>query len=132
MPKAFRDLYPSTRVIVDATEIFVETLALPKLQQMTYSTYKNHNTYKCLINISPGGAVTFIWKLFSGSITNRQLTQRSGLLQLLEEGDSVMADRDFNIQDDLTLIGVQVNIPPFLKGKQQPAVAKLCYATDVV
>ena len=30
-----------------------------------------------------------------------------------------MADRCFNIQDDLTTIGVRVNIPPFLKGKQQ-------------
>ena len=85
----------------------------------TYSTYKNHNTYKCLIGISPGGAVTFISKLFPGSITDRQLTEKSGLLQLLERGDSVMADRGFDIQDDLTPIGVKVNIPLFLKGKQQ-------------
>ena len=28
-------------------------------------------------------------------------------------------DRGFNIQDDLTPLGVQVNIPPFLKGKEQ-------------
>ena len=30
-----------------------------------------------------------------------------------------MADRGFNIQDDLTPIGVRLNIPPFLKVKQQ-------------
>jgi hypothetical protein len=87
MPQVFRDLYPSTRVISDATEIYVETPALPELQQLTYSSYKNHNTYKVLIGISPGGAVTFISKLFAGSITDRQLTQKSGLLQLLENGD---------------------------------------------
>ena len=43
MLKCFKELYPSTRVIIDATEIFVETPALPEFQQMTFSSYKNHN-----------------------------------------------------------------------------------------
>ena len=30
-----------------------------------------------------------------------------------------MADRGFDIQDDLALLGVRLNIPPFLKGKSQ-------------
>ena len=30
-----------------------------------------------------------------------------------------MADHGLNIQDDLTPLGVRVNIPPFLKGKEQ-------------
>ena len=30
-----------------------------------------------------------------------------------------MADRDFDVQDDLTPLGVIVNIPPFLKGRKQ-------------
>lgn len=41
------------------------------------------------------------------------------ILDLLESGDSVMADRGFDIQDDLTLINVKLNIPPFLKDKDQ-------------
>ena len=43
----------------------------------------------------------------------------SGILDLLEQGDSVMADRGFDIQDDLTPLGVTLNMPPFLKGKTQ-------------
>ena len=119
MPKGFKELYLTTRVIIDATEIYVETPALPELQQMTFSSYKNDNTYKVLIGISPGGAITFISKLYPGSISDQMLTRKSGLLDLLEKGDSVMADRGFNIQDDLTPLGVKVNIPPFLKGKTQ-------------
>ena len=119
MPRAFKDLYPTTRVIIDATEIFIETPSLPELQQMTFSSYKNHNTYKCLIGISPGGAVTFVSKLFPGSITDKKLTQKSGLLDLVERGDSIMADRGFDIQDDLTPLGVKINIPPFMRGKKQ-------------
>ena len=30
-----------------------------------------------------------------------------------------MADRGFDIEDDLILLGVHLNIPPFLRGKQQ-------------
>ena len=53
------------------------------------------------------------------------LTRKSGLYDMLEKGDSVMADRGFNIQDDLTPFGVKVNIPPFLKGKTQLEPEKL-------
>lgn len=84
---------------------------------MTFSTYKNHNTYKALVGISPSGAITFVSQLF---LSDKQLTRKSGLLDLLEHGDSIMADQGFNIQDDVTLLGVLVNIPPFLtKGKSQ-------------
>ena len=41
------------------------------------------------------------------------------MLDLLEEGDSVMADRGFDIEEDLLLLGVKLNIPPFLRGKSQ-------------
>ena len=83
MPKVFKDLYPTTRVIIDATEIFVET----ELQQLTFSSYKNHNTFKALVGISPGGVVTFVSQLFPGSISDKQLTLKSGLIKLLERGD---------------------------------------------
>ena len=119
MPSCFREAYPTTRVIIDATEIFIEKPSLPELQQMTFSSYKNTNTFKGLIGISPAGVITFVSKLFPGSISDKQITRRSGLLQLLKRGDSVMADRGFEIQDELTLIGVRLNIPPFLRGKTQ-------------
>lgn len=98
MPKIFKDLYPTTRVVIDATEIFVEKPSLPNLQQMTFSNYKNNNTYKGLVGISPSGAITFVSNLFSGAISDKELTRRSGILLLLEKGDSVMADRGFDIE----------------------------------
>lgn len=115
----FRAKYPKTRVILDATEIYIEQSHLPELQQMTFSNYKNDNTFKALIGISPDGVITFISSLFPGSISDKCLTRQSGVLELLEEGDSVMADRGFDIEEDLMLRGVSLNIPPFLRGKSQ-------------
>ena len=114
MPNVFKNKYPSTRVILDATEIYVEKPSLADVQQLTYSTYKNDNTFKVLIRISPSGAITFISNLYPGSILDKKLTQISGILALLKKNDSVMADQGFDIQDDLTPLGIKLNMPPFL------------------
>ena len=119
MPQQFKEQYPTTRVIIDATEIYIEQPHLPELQQMTFSNYKNDNTFKALIGISPDGTITFVSSLFPGSISDKALTRMSGILDLLESGDSVMADRGFDIEEDLILRGVRLNIPPYLRGKKQ-------------
>ena len=119
MPKSFSGMYPNTRVVIDATEIYVEKPSLPDIQQMTFSNYKNSNTFKVLVGISPSGAIIFISDLYPGSISDKELTRKSGILELLQRGDSVMADRGFDIQDDLTPLGVKLNMPPFLRGKSQ-------------
>lgn len=89
MPKVFKSVYPTTRVIVDATEIYVEK----PLPQMTFSSYKNNNTFK---GISPSGAISLISRLVPGSISDKELARQSGFLELLERGDPIMADRGFD------------------------------------
>ena len=68
-----------------------------ELQQLTFSSCKNHSTYKGLIGISPSGAVAFVSDLYLGSISDIsiQLTRQYGILDLLVNGDLVMADRSF-------------------------------------
>ena len=93
-------------MIIDATD---QQSSLPELQQLT-SNYKNHNTYKGLIGISPSGAVTVVSTLYPGTISDKELTRQSGLLGLLECGDSVMAEKGFDIQKDLAPIGAKFSI----------------------
>ena len=110
LPDEFQN-YPSTRIIIDCTELFIEVPSSLKSQSQTWSDYKHHNTWKALIGISQNGAITFVSKLWSGRVSDKQLTLSSALLPLLEPGDNVMADRGFDIADilptDVTLI-----IPP--------------------
>ena len=85
----------------------------PQAQQLIFSSYKNHNTFKALVAVTPSGAISFVSKLYyGGNISDRQLTEESGLLALLESGDSVMADRGFTIADLLYAKGITLNIPP--------------------
>ncbi len=121
MPQAFKDTYPNTRVIIDCTEIYIEMPTSFRSQSATYSSYKNHNTAKGLIGISPAGYPTFISELYTGRSSDKQVTNDCGIFNLLEPGDDVMADRGFDIEDDMPS-GVGLNIPPFLNGADQLSV----------
>ena len=59
---------------------------------------------------------------YAGSISDRENVERGGILGLpFNEGDDVMADKGFTIEDLLPL-GVSLNIPPFLgQSEQMPA-----------
>ena len=119
LPAAFREKCPTTICIVDASELYIETPTDLHLQSSTWSSYKHHNTAKFLIACTPNGAVSFISDLFMGSISDKELTQKSGLLQLLTDvpGFSVMADHGFLIDDDLKEIGVVSTFHPSLREK---------------
>ena len=111
MPESFKK-FLNTRVIIDCTEFFVEMPSSLVNQSITYSSYKSHNTFKLLVGISPTGVVTFLSKLWGGNASDKQIVKESGLLNLLEPGDSVMADKGFTIQDLLDPLDVSLNMPP--------------------
>ena len=54
----------------------------------------------------------FVSELFGGSVSDCELIVQCGLLNLLEPGDSLMADQGFMIADLLEPRGVGLNIPP--------------------
>ena len=53
-------------------------------------------------------------KLFTGCISDKELVRQSGFLDELEEGDVVMADKGFNIQDLLAIHGSKLIAPPIM------------------
>ena len=88
--------------------------------------YKNRNTLKTIVGITPGGLVCHVSDAYGGSASDRILVQRSNLLQKCDPKDSVMADKGFNIQDMAAPYDVKVNIPTFIKKMNQlPPESKL-------
>ena len=67
-----RYVYPNLRCTIDATEIYIEQPSSPEAQQLTFSSYKNHNTLKALIGISPSGSITFVSDLYGGNISDKR------------------------------------------------------------
>ena len=119
MPEQFKEKYPSTRVIIDCTEVQCQMPSSLRLNSELFSSYKNHTTLKALVGITPGGALSFVSQLYTGHISDREIVLRSGFLeQKFNNGDSVMADKGFTVQD-LLPPGVGLNIPPFLGSQGQ-------------
>ena len=110
----FKCTFPATRVILDCTEIHVQKPSSKVLTSAIYSHYKSDTTFKGLIGIAPSGEVTFVSDLYTGSISDKEVTKKSGILSLLEEGDMVIADKGFLIKDLLSERQVSLVIPPFL------------------
>ena len=111
MPPCFKLFYPSTHTVIDCTEFYINTPSLLARQSASWSAYKNHNTVKFLIGIAPHGHVTFVSDVFESAVSDKSITEQSGLLSVLQRGDSVMADKGFYIKDMLVSVGVRLNIP---------------------
>ena len=64
-PLSFKK-YLNTRIIIDCTEFFIQRPSSLQGQSLTFLYYKHHNTLKALIEISPGGVITFVSELWGG------------------------------------------------------------------
>ena len=95
LPHSFRERYPITVAIIDASEIFVETPSDLALQSTAWSSYKHHNTLKCLVACTPNGSISFISSVYLGSISDPALTRSCGFFEKLEgmPGVFIMVDR---------------------------------------
>lgn len=117
MPGCFKP-FKNIRVIIDCFEIFAQQPTHFAEQGNMYSSYKHHTTLKGLVGIAPSGGISFLSDMFEGSISDKEIVKRSGLLDLLNPDDLVMADRGFDIKDLLQPRNVHLNIPPFLKNRK--------------
>ena len=73
-----------------------------QLNGKLFSNYKNHTTLKGLVGISPGGTITFVSQLYTGSISILfgETVRRSRFLDLpFHDKDSVMANKEFTVRD---------------------------------
>ena len=103
-PVQFRK-YPNTRVIIDCTELYIQRPTSLQSQAITFSHYKHHNTFKALVGISPGGVITYVLELWGGRVSDEVITEKCGILDLIEKGDNIMADRGFEIKELLSRKG---------------------------
>ncbi|CAC5390588.1 unnamed protein product [Mytilus coruscus] len=118
-PHDFKTKFPSTRIIIDGTECPAMKPKSPIAQQSTFSTYKNMNTIKLLVGATPGGLVNYVSPAYGGSTSDRQICERSNLSSICDKGDSIMADKEFNVQDLFAPYDVSINILTFFRKKNR-------------
>jgi len=132
MPESVKLKYPNLEWIIDAFEIQCERPSSLTLQSKSYSNYKSRNTLKGLLACTPAGHIGFISELYTGMISDKELTMRCGFLkQPHNKGAMWMADKGFIIQDLVDHLGVTVNTPKFLGKNSQMAAEDVVHTQEV-
>ena len=119
MPQCFKP-YSKTRVVLDCSEIPITKASCTKCKIMSYSQYYCDHTIKVMVGIAPSGLVTFISPVFGGRASDKQIFEKSGIIEYLEpHEDAVMVDKGFLIDDICAKSFIDVIRPPFLRQKKQ-------------
>ena len=117
-------LFGNCRMIIDCTDIRIAIPSLMSMQKLTYSSYRGMNSFKTLVG-APNAVITFVSDLYPGSVSDKAIVQKCGILSHFLAGDLILADNGFLIQDTIRT-GVSVNILPFLNnGKFSESEVKL-------
>ena len=112
LPSMFRKYYPNCCIIIDCSELFIETPSALDIAATCWSNYKHHSTVKYLVGITPNGAISFLSDCYGGRATDVYIVNDCGFLRQLQPNDQVMADRGFKIRDTLAFYQCTLAIPP--------------------
>ena len=88
-------MFTSCRIVVDCTDIEIAAPSLMSLQNATYSNYRGMNSFKVLVGVAPNAVITYVSKLYPGSISDKEIVKQSGLLNHMASGDLILADKGF-------------------------------------
>ena len=119
MPMDFRKHCPNCAVIIDCFEIFFNKPSHLLTKAQSYSAYKHHQTVKYLLGITPQGTVCFLSEGWGGRVSDKHFTENCNLLSNLIPGDTILADRWFDIKETVGLYCATITMPAFTKGKKQ-------------
>ena len=104
--------------IGDCTEQTIQKSSNTKAQYQ-YSSYKSRNTLKKLIFCTKGGSISYVSKIYSGSASDRFITEDCNVVRRFTPGFIAMFDKGFTVQDLFLSRQVKAVIPPFVRSKRQ-------------
>ncbi|RVE52401.1 hypothetical protein evm_002795 [Chilo suppressalis] len=98
-------------MLTDSRILGIEVPASVDNRVYCYSHYKKGFTAKLLIGITPGGFISFKSKVAGGRQSDSQMMIESGLIDYLDDGDIVLADKGFpQIKTAIDRSGKEVKI----------------------
>lgn len=95
---------------------------------------------KGLVGVDPRGSVIFSSLLFTGSISDKDITEERGFLKLLSDliqsgklqtGDWVMAENGVHVEKEIEAVGPKLNIPPFASRASQMKASEVAETVKI-
>jgi len=107
--------YRNTVLILDATEIRVETLSDHHLRQLLWSDYKSGHTAKWMVGLLPSMKVGLVSDAYGGSASDKLICETEDVFQHVSAGQAFMVDKGVSIKDRLRAKGAECHMPHFLR-----------------
>ena len=113
LPQDFYDAgYGETEALGDATETWISQSENYDINNITFSSYKNHTTGKTSVWIYLHGGLLHCSDTFPGTISDKDITEQCEVLDKLNKGKVVLTDKGFDIADLCHKKGILHNRPP--------------------
>ena len=110
MPESFvKTGHGLTDLVLDATEFKFQQASNFELNSLMFSNYKNTQTGKALVGIAPHG-------VDPGSISDSEITEKSGAIMFVDTEHEIITDRGFSIQELCAVKGITLNRPKQKEG----------------
>lgn len=84
-----------------------------------------------MVGIIPTGGCCFLSDGFEGRISDKEITIKSGLFNYIKQGDLIMADRGFNLEELCNKQKCSLIIPPFLKKRKRFTKGEIRTAREI-
>ncbi|KAK4886340.1 hypothetical protein RN001_002611 [Aquatica leii] len=119
LPISFRVTFSKVQSIINCLEVEIQKPNSAKQQALTWSEYKKCNTVKYLISSTPDGLINFVSRGYGRRISDVNLFENFGFLEVLPE-NAVVADRGFKkIESFLLKKNCTLVRPPSVVNKEQ-------------
>lgn len=79
--------------VIDILEIPIEKPTTEEMAEKCFSPTKKTFTLKCLIVFAPIGSVMFVSEAFGGKYNSKSILEKSEFIDLIDEGDIVLAQK---------------------------------------
>lgn len=106
-------------MIIDCFEIPIDRQTSLKAHAATWSNYKQKNTVKYSIGITPQGVISFISVGFGERCSDNYVTETSGIFNNLIPGNVLLANRDFNSLNSVGFFCSKLVLPASARGIKQ-------------
>ncbi len=119
MPNVFHN-FPGLEITIDCTELILQRSSNLQARKETFSNYKQRDTVKFLVGLSPNLTVNYISEAYGGRSSDNHITLESErMLSALQEKPGkkrALADKGFTVGQELRELGVELIVPKF-KGR---------------
>ena len=92
--------------------MFIERPKSLSAQATTWLDYKQHNTFRFLVGITPTEFISFLCSCYEGRTNDKFIHRDSRFYDLLERDDEVTVHRRLQIQENLLLHFCRLVVPP--------------------